>query len=63
MEVYDGTLFDELFLDVVGMRAGKHVLEDLGMGAQDATVNTKVFSFGSEHDISVLFPWVEAIHF
>jgi hypothetical protein len=62
MEVYDGTEFDELFLGFIGMRAIKHVLENLGMGAQDATMNAKVFSFGSEDNISVLFPWVETVH-
>lgn len=63
IKVYDGTLFDELFLRLVRTSATvKHVLEDLGGGTQDAVMNAEIFSFGGEDNISVLFPWVDAIY-
>ena len=62
MEVYDGTLFDELrfppFTELGGI---KHVLEDLGIGTQDATMNAEIFSLDGKDNVSVLDPWIEAI--
>jgi len=62
MEAYDGAEFDELVLGFIWMRAIKHVPEDLGIGAQDAAMNAKMVSLGSENDISILFPRLCAVH-
>lgn len=64
MEMYDGTLFNELFLPFTTsglLRAIKHVLEDLGIGYQDAAMNAKIFSFDGKNDVTVLDPWIKAI--
>lgn len=65
MEVYDGTLFDEFLgsLSFIGLGTIKHVLENLGVGTQDAAMNAKVFSLDCKDDVTVIDPWIEAIWF
>jgi hypothetical protein len=54
LKVYDGTSIDDLFLDVVGMGDSKHVSEDFGVEAQDATVDAEVVPLDGDDDVAIV---------